>query len=214
MYGCRSGVDIKSLKEATQHTINLKEGWATTAYKNGRNKLAGKKKGTRPWNCYFICLCPNGKHVPVGTDWAWNIAPNGNPRTPPTFPTECPLNCLRVKEIRGSDDGFQLFSKWSKTPQNWSSNHGDVIGLANRWFRAQGAAHPSGSDYDSNSGRKCLANWLQETNTPYHEGFEVHGDLYDVWSKNYQPSLPYSDFCRRPQSTEPRLATTALRRFA
>jgi len=105
-----------------------------------------------------------------------------------------------------------LFSKWSKTPQTWSCNHGDVVGVAKRWLDVQGG----GGDrpYDTNGGRKSLAGWLDITNAPYQEGFEVHGDLYDVWSESYQPSLPYSDFCRRSQSTDPRIATTALRRLA
>ena len=212
VWGSRSGCDIKSLKDADTHLINLEQGWASTAYKNGRNKLSGKKRNTRSWNAFFICTCPKGKHVPVDLNWAWTLTPDGNPRTPPTFCTECPLNCLQLKQIRAGDEVFRLFSKWSKTPQNWSCNHGDVVGLANKWFHAQGAGGEK--DYDSNSGRKALAGWLSELNTPYPEGFEIHGDLYDVWSQNYQPTLPYSDFSRRVQSPDARIATTALRRFA
>ena len=188
VWGSRSGCDIKSLKDADTHLINLEQGWASTQ----QTALAN--------------TCP------VDLNWAWTLTPDGNPRTPPTFCTECPLNCLQLKQIRAGDEVFRLFSKWSKTPQNWSCNHGDVVGLANKWFHAQGAGGEK--DYDSNSGRKALAGWLSELNTPYPEGFEIHGDLYDVWSQNYQPTLPYSDFSRRVQSPDARIATTALRRFA
>lgn len=210
--GCRSVCDINSLKTSTQHTINASEGWASTAFSQGRNKLCGKKKGTRPWNCFFICCCPKGKHVAVSKEWAWSLKPDGTIRTQPQFPTECPLNCLQLKEIRAGDSSMKLFSKWTKTPQNWASNHGDVVQLAKRWLSAQDcdAERP----YDTNSGRKSLAAWLDETNTPYPQGFEVHGDLYDVWSENYQTNLPFSDFSRRVQSVDPRTATKALRRLA
>ena len=50
IWGCRSGCDIKSLKDADQHTLNLAQGWASTSYKNGRNKLSGKKRNSRSWN--------------------------------------------------------------------------------------------------------------------------------------------------------------------
>jgi len=39
-------------------------------------------------------------------------------------------------------------------------------------------------------------------------------DHPDVWIPVYQPSCPWSDFSRRTQSTDPHVATTALRRFA
>jgi len=56
VWGCRSVVDLNSLKAATAHVINETEGWASSAYPNGRNKLAGKKKGGRAWNAFFVCL--------------------------------------------------------------------------------------------------------------------------------------------------------------
>ena len=77
--------------------------------------------------------------------------------------------------MAGAHQPFHLFSKWTVTPQNWASNHGDVVAVAKKWFSAQGASGER--PYDRHSGRKALAGWLQKTNAPYAEGFEVHGDL-------------------------------------
>ena len=119
--------------------------------------------------------CPKGKHQPVPDDWAWTLDKQGNPRTAPPFCTECPLNCLRLKQIRAGANPVHLFSKWTKTQQTWGGNHGDVVAVAKRWLDAQGASGER--EYDRHSGRKALAGWLQKTNTPYAEGFEIHGDL-------------------------------------
>jgi len=213
VFGCRPGCDIKSLKDSTQHTINLQQGWASTAYVNGRNKLCGKKRGTRPWNCFFICLCPNGKHRPVSKSWALTaFNKDGTLKKRTNFCTECPLNCLKLKEFRAGDESFQLFSKFTKTNRNWGGNHGPVVQLAIKWLDFQGAS--TNIPYDTHAGRKCLAGLLTKTNAPYPEGHEIHGDHVDVWIPDYQPSCPWSDFARRTQSTDPRVATTALRRFA
>ena len=108
---------------------------------------------------------------------------------------------------------LRLFSKWGTKGRHFGSrNHGDITALANAWFAAQGALDDN-MPYDSNSGRRALAGWLQETHTPYHEGFEIHSDLYDVWI-NYQPNCQKSNFSRRTQSRDPHVATAALRRFA
>ena len=215
VFGCRPNCDIKSLKDSRQHTINVAEGWGATAYKNGRNKLCGKKKGTRPWNCYFMCLCPDGKHQPVTKEWALTaFNKDGNITKEPNFCTECPVNCIKLKEIRAQANGevFGLFSKWSETPQDWSGNHGDVATLAINWLELQGATFIS--RYERHAGRKSLAAWLTETKTPLPESHEIHGDHPDVWIPDYQPTCPWTDFSRRTQSPDPRIATTALRRFA
>ena len=44
---------MASLKESTDHCDNENQGWAWTEYEGGRNKLAGKKKGKRPWKAWF-----------------------------------------------------------------------------------------------------------------------------------------------------------------
>ena len=218
IWGCRSVVDLNSLKAATVHIINETDGWASTVYPNGRNKLSGKKRGSRAWSAFFVCLetilylviyhldalkqsnlhnqiefvfhfpyttpvgisymwssCPGGKHQPVPSEWAWTLDLEGNPRNQPPFCTSCPLNCLRLKQIRAGANPFHLFSKWTKTQQSWGGNHGDVVGIAKSWLDAQGAGGER--ETDRHSGRKALAGWLEKTNAPYAEGFEIHGDL-------------------------------------
>ena len=106
---------------------------------------------------------------------------------------------------------MHLFSQWYKTPKNYAGNHGDIVALAIDWLNIQGGA--GDRPYDSNAGRTSLAGWLEEVKAPYPQGFEIHGDLFDVWSENYQPSVPFSDFARRTQSPTPRIACKALRRL-
>ena len=72
VWGCRGIVDMASLKTSTDHADNRVQGWAYTSYSGGRNKLCGVKRGTRPWKAYFICMCPNGTHVPVPPDWEYS----------------------------------------------------------------------------------------------------------------------------------------------
>ena len=216
VWGARSGCDIESLKKSEVHAISPKDGWASIAYKAGRNKLCGKKAGTRPWTAYFVCTCPSGTHIPVDKEVAqWGFDKKGNCTEAITWCTECPIACLELKIYRAQRDGASLkvFSKWTATSKTWGpSNHGPVVQLALEWLTAQGAngARP----FCSNSGRKALAGWLEEVKAPYPQGFEIHGDLFDVWSVDYQPSVPYSDFGRRTQSPVPRIATKALRRLA
>ena len=214
VFGCRSGVDLDSLKKSTTTTISNREGYAATAYKAGRNKLSGKKRGTRPWTAYFLCNCPNGKHKPVNEDTAkYHFDAVGNCTEPISWCTECPVNAVQFKIYRAQKTGkpMRLFSQWFKTPRNYASNHGSVVQLAIDWLLVQGG----GGDrpYDTNAGRSSLAAWCGELKVPYHQSFEIHGDLFDVWSENYQPSVCYSDFARRKQSTSPRTCTAALRRL-
>ena len=209
IWGSRSNVDLNSLKTSVVHDHNTNQDWASTSYDGGRNKLAGNKKGNRPWCCYFGCLCPGGKHIPVPEGFEWSLRPDGNPSVPITFPTECPLNCIELKRRRKVNGEWRLFSKWTKTTHNWVSNHGDVAKLAIDWFVWQGYEGPR---FSRNAGRNALGRWLQETHAPYHEGFQVHGDLIDVW-RTYQPGVPESKYAVRTQTTDPLIATAALRRL-
>lgn len=124
--------------------------------------------------------CPGGKHTPIPEDWEWTLDRNGNPRGAIPFPSECPLNCVELKSRRKVGNKWCLFSKWTKTTQNWVSNHGDPASLAIDWFVWQGY---SGPRFDRNSGRMSLARWLAELHVPYHESHQVHGDLIDVQSR-------------------------------
>ena len=209
VWGCRSNVDLQSVKDSDVHDHNYAQGWASTAYKGGRNKLSGNKKGSRPWDVYFVCCCPGGKHQPIPDGFEWSLKPDGNPSQPITFPSECPLNCFELKRRRKLNGVWHLFSKWTKTTRNWVSNHGDVAKLAIDWYEWQGYDGPR---FSRNAGRNALARYLQETRAPYHEGFQIHGDLPDVWIV-YQPGLPESKYKVRTQSQDPLVATAALRRL-
>ena len=210
--GSRPNVDVKSLKESVDHTLSRDQGWACTEFVGGRNKLHGNKRGTRPWAQYYVCMCPGGRHKPVPRNYYVLIKNNGSPRMNPRFPTCCPINSLELKRQMMRPKPLRLFAKWTTKRKRFGQNHGNVTAVANSWFDAQQTLE-GGKPYDSNSGRRALANWLQRTHTPYNEGFEIHGDLHQVWV-NYQPNCQKSEFARRTQSRDPHVATAALRRFA
>ena len=79
------------------HTINHDQGWACTGYDGGRNKLPGKKRGTRPWNMYVVCTCEGGIHKPPPEDFEHTFTAEGNVAETP-FCTVCPLNCMELKK--------------------------------------------------------------------------------------------------------------------
>ena len=216
--GSRPNVDMMSIKKSTDHTISHDQGWACTEFVGGRNKLHGNKRGTRPWAAYYICLCPGGYHQPLPGNLRDVMLPNGNPNGPVRWCTICPINIIDAKRqlsrvANHPSPDLQVFSKWNDGQGCYGQrNVGDVTGLANEWFLAQGALEDN-RPYCSNSGRRGLAGWMQATHAPYHEGFEIHGDLYEVWVE-YQPNCQKSNFARRTQSRDPHVATAALRRFA
>ena len=114
--GARSGCDLKSLKWGTVHTLNFAQGWGCTSFDGGRNKLAGRKKGSRPWSAYFACLCPGGKHVNVPKDFEFSLNEKGNPRDgrAPRYHTYCPLAAMELKSRKTVDGEWRLFTKWTK----------------------------------------------------------------------------------------------------
>ena len=65
--------------------------------------------------------------------------------------------------------------------------------------------------YCHNSGRKALGRWLSKLQVEFEEGFEIHQDLPDTWRRKYQRDLGPTDFKRRTQSEEPKIACAALR---
>ena len=209
--GARPNCDLTSVKKSEAHTISHGQGWGCTEFVGGCNKLHGNKRGGRAWAQYYTCLCPGGVHQPIPADFYRRVRANGNPSVPVRWPTCCPVNVLAFKQQLSSGT-LRIFSRWTNKGQYGGRNHGSITGLANEWFAAQGALEDN-TPYDSNSGRRALAGWLQATHTPYHEGFELHGDLFDVWI-NYQPNCQKSNFSRRTQSRDPHVATAALRRFA
>jgi hypothetical protein len=178
--GARPHCDIDSVKKSKDHTISHDQGWACTEFVGGRNKLHGNKRGTRPWAVYYLCMCPGGVHRPVPDSYYCFIRKDGNPDKyhKPNFCTVCPVNWLALKEARMNmrDEPLRVFAKWCPSRHRFGQNHGDVVKYANLWFKVQGAEE-GGRPFDSNSGRRGCAGWLQESHAPYHEGFELHGDL-------------------------------------
>ena len=68
--------------------------------------------------------------------------------------------------------------------------------------------------FDTNSGRKSLANWCEFLHVPYAESFYIHGDHPDVWRDSYQPTIPtVKKGNNRKQGRNPDECTKALRRF-
>lgn len=215
VYGCRSRSDMKSIKTSETHHFSKDQKWACTDFKGGRNKLHEKKAGTRPWSIWYICLCPGGVHRAPPKRFEKCIDPKtGNPTMRPRFCTVCPLNVLEIKRrLMKKGIKFRVFAKYAVKYKSFAvRNHGDIPAMAIDWFAAQDALDDN-KRYDSHAGRRACARWLQEVHAPYHEGFELHGDLYDSWI-NYQPNCMKSNFCRRQQSKDPHVATAALRRFA
>jgi hypothetical protein len=222
--GNRSKVDINSVRDSESHTLSTEQGWAATAFLNGRNKLEGRKKGSRPWNAYFVCLCPNGVHQPIPEGHEWNFTKSGNPKKSdddekleeagPDYCTTCPLNAIDFKLRRCGEEPMQLFSNWFKSC-GYGVNIGKLAKTAIEWLELQGVTAGEGNEFDTNGGRKALAGWLGELKVPYHEGFEIHADLFTVWSESYQGNVTNANgFARRTQSTDPYVATAALRRLA
>ena len=220
--GARAKEDLKRIKNAERHGINHREGWAYSDLKDGRAKLSGRKKGTRPWKAYRVCMCEN-EHRPLPEDVEYALDKHGNPKefVKVDWTTECPLNCQELI-MRGQykyNQGCKQFShvriyrKWNSKDSGGygTGNQGELIKYIFRWFKIQGVK----PDWDSNSGRKSLGRWLKLLNVPYEESFEIHGDLLDVWGRHYQPGLPKRGKQKsREQSKDPEDATRALRKFA
>ena len=77
------------MKNSRTHKFNSREGWCWTDFVNGRSKLRGAKKNSRPWKQWSICWCKGGKHVSPTLKAKWNIDETGNPMNPPaTMPID------------------------------------------------------------------------------------------------------------------------------
>ena len=182
-----------------------------TEFKGGRAKL-GKGK-FRPWSTWRICLCDGKKHKspPDGAKWELDI--QHRPTKDLTWEPTCPLAAM---EFIGSYTNAEnkCYPCWLDKSKRFAKyNVNDVVTFAIEWMKQQNAC-PDGESYDHNSGRKSLARLLEHLSISYRWGFEIHGDLEDVWRGNYQPKLPKSNFKKRLQSRDPEEATHALRRIA
>ena len=216
--GPRSEEDVDRLKKSRDHVNDFENGWQRTAFKGGRSKLCGAKKGTRAWSLWTGCFCTGGKHRGPPADFYTDLDRYGNPREPGmvTWTTTCPLAALQL--LWQLQEEPRRYGKWLDTSKDrrhyfGCSNINDVVSFAIDWFVVQGAC-PADNRYDHNSGRKCFARLARRLNLEYPAIFQVVGDLQSVWRKSYDPELPHSTYELRDQTADPLLATEAVRMFA
>ena len=207
VFGLRPNVDIAKVKKSEEHYINENEGYCTTAMVNGRSKLHLCKRGTRPWKVYRVCLCKGEHRSPSSHEMRVNK--EGSPRSNPKWNTCCPLNAMRFIEFHHRTSDYKVYTKWIGNGCYGKQNHGDVPSLANRWLQVQTGQEP----FDHHCGRKSLARWLGLLKIPYEQSLPIHGDLEIVWRVSYQGKLDRSNYRVRDQSTDPDVATRALRRL-
>ena len=211
--GARSREDLKRIKNSIDHDINVQEGYGSTGYVEGRSKLCGRKRGTRPWRSWRICLCGD-KHEPVPAVFRHRFDRLGNPTTEPTWCTNCPVCCMELISLL-QDGQPRMYPKWlsgKKRGGRFSecNNVADCPARANEWMKIQGIDE----DFSSNAGRKSLARWLSKVDVDYEVGFEIHGDLYSVWSQDYQPDSDNpTGFKKRKQSMNPDKCLAAYKKL-
>jgi len=215
-YGLRPNVDIRKVKFAEEHFVNVNEGYGWTEMFEGRAKLPLQKRKTRPWKVFRVCLCPNGKHVPVPDDIV--VDKDGNPFEKPTWHTYCPIAAMEfIRNVQQRDD-WQIYPKWFNRAGRYGkgkgSNIADVAKFANEWLNLQGVKADEGRHFSRNCGRKSLARWLDHLDIPYTESMPIHGDNEDVWVDHYQDNLATTKYRVRKQSHDPDICCKALRKFA
>ena len=181
-----------------------------TEYYGGRAKLGAGK--FRMFGAWRGCLCHGNTHVSPPENQKELLDEEGKPKEELKWDPLCPVACKEFHDQFEEAEG-RTYPKWSeKTHKFVNMNIGNVFEAANAWMELQGAGTEGG--YDSNSGRKSLARWLDHLSVSYRWGFEIHGDLEDVWRGNYQPLLPKSGYKKRDQSKDPNEALQAHRRLA
>ena len=198
--------------------MDVKNGWQCTKFEGGRCKLSGQKKGTREWWVWRVCHCPGKRHIPVPPTFCMKIDRDGDPTENFEWCTLCPLAALEL--IWQHQDGLdsqppRCYGKWlqpgTKPGRFGASNIANPVQKAIQWMRVQGATE---YNYDTNSGRKSLVRWTNELGVLYPESFPIHGDLWEVWCKNYDFRLPKSGYSIRQQPRDPDQACAALRKLA
>ena len=215
MFGLRSTEDVRRVKMSETHFFDWPNGWHSTKFLGGRAKLCGVKKGTRDWRVWRSCQCPGKHHVRPPTTFFTEIQKDGNARCEVKWCTVCPVAALEFLFTLQEPEWEpkRCYAKWLASGRMGRSNISDVAGLAVDWFVSQGVVTEE-NRYSRNAGRKSLARWCDHLNVPYNESFQVHGDLFEVWAKNYEQGVAKSGFKGRKQSTDPQVATKALRKFA
>ena len=217
--GARPTVDVAKIKNSRSHNWNWKAGWQSTDFVGGRSKLAGLKKGTRPWKMYKICLCKGKKHKRPNKKAFSYIDSEGNPIFDIEklgFDPVCPIagqEMIWQCQDAGPKRNYPNFIEKSKfkDARLGELNIGDVAQAGLEWMKAQGIG-----EFDHNAGRKSLARWCKELGVPYRLSVQIHGDLYEVWNRHYQEAIKEAaQMCKiRNQSLDPEVATAAFRIFA
>ena len=213
VFGLRSKEGMRRVKLASRHVINVRERWQASQFYGGRCKLAGTKKGTRPWWCYRVCLCPGQKHISPPEGFGHHINKRGNPTVQVRWNTACPIACLEFYTSLLDPKEYRCYPKWLDSGRFGKKSIGDPVERALWWFEAQGELPVEGR-FSTNAGRYALARWCEKLNISYAESFEIHGDLYTTWASHYEDYVPKDEHKRRTQSSNPDTATKALGRFA
>ena len=177
--GLRSVEDIKRVKRSLSHDYNWTEGWQCTAFTEGRAKLAGVKKGNRPWKIWRVCFCPGKRHVRPPTDFFVEIKKDGSPRCSVKWCTVCPVACMEfLWQFQAKP---RSYAKWLPASGRFGDkNAANPSGDAIDWLIKQGVCTEE-NRYSSNAGRKSLAKWCGLLKVPYRESFQIHGDQSNSW---------------------------------
>ena len=214
IFGLRSTEDVKRVKQSAIHYSDWENGWQATEFLGGRAKLCGVKKGTRPWRVWRRCHCPGGQHIRPPRNFYTTIRKDGNPKYEVKWVTNCPVACVEfIFSLQYPPAPKRCYPNWLASGRMGLRNISDVPNAAIEWFVRQNAVQPE-NRFCRNSGRKSCARWTHHLKIPYAESFQMHGDLWEVWFKNYAADLPKSEYSIRSQSTDPEIATLALRKFA
>ena len=174
--GMRPNEDVDRVKKSRHHTFDWRNRWECTSYKGGRAKLAGEKRGTRPWGVWTVCFCKGNGHQRPPARFNRRIDKAGNPRSPEdvTWTTTCPLACLEL--LWQLQDQPRRYGKWLDSGRFGKSNIADPVALAIDWFETQGLCTGS-TRFDHNSGRKCCARWTRALELEYEHLLQIVGDL-------------------------------------
>ena len=211
-FGLRSREDVDRVKKSFTHEFDWEKGWQCTSFKNGRAKLSGNKRDTRPWWIWRVCNCRTKRHVRPAPNFCEKIGVDGNPTVKNLkFSTVCPLAALELMwQMQWHDQKPRCYGKWLASGRYGKSNVDDVAAFAIDWLMAQGATTHR---YDSNSGRMCLATMTRYLGIDHPESFQCHGDLPETWIV-YDEQLPKSSYAIRTQSRIPKVACACLRKIA
>ena len=181
IFGARSVTDLDKIKKSKNHLFSSAGGWMSTQLVGGRAKIE-KRKGIRPWKLYRVCFCPNGKHEPLPERWYVDVDLDHNPKNL-NWCSTCPLNAFKVVRDYLHSNDKRSYPSWCPPCKDHKGRYSkDNLGpnrmkaLIQRWLTVQGA-NPDGLQYDTNSGRKSLGKLCALMGIPYHEAFEIHGDL-------------------------------------